>query len=371
MRTPVLATLLPTLMLLLLCAAAVQTSRAQSGDAPPQAIQQPTPAEASADGEDVERIDTDLTNILLSVTDKKRRFVTTLKAEDVSVLEDGAQQSITSFERETDAPLSLALLVDTSASQEKVLKDEQAAASAFIRSVLRPEKDTASVLSFTGITRLDQPPTSDAPKLLSAIESLKVEYSLENPICKDPDMSDEIRMRCSTAVFDAVVIAVREVLSKTSERTRRAVILLSDGDDTISRTRIYQAIEHAVRNNAVVYSIGIRDRHLDEGEMRRDYLRRLAEETGGRAFFPKNARDLAEAFAQIERELRSQYLISYSPKALSKDGAFHKLQVEITNPALRKEKLRLLYRQGYYAKAKVGVGGQETGDGKSNPNPVP
>jgi Ca-activated chloride channel homolog len=356
MRTHVLAALLPTLLLLF--AAAAQTSRAQES-APPQTTQQPTqtptPAATPADDEGVEYIVTNLTNILLSVTDKKRNFVNTLNAEDVRVLEDGVPQNIISFERETDAPLSLALLVDTSASQEKVLKDEQTTASAFVRSVLRPEKDTVSVLSFTGLTRLDQPPTNEAARLIAAVEKLKVEYTEANPICTDLKASDEARLRCRTGVFDAVVIAVREVLSKTPERTRRAIILLSDGDDTSSRTRIYQAVEYAVRNNTVVYSIGIRDRHFKDGEMRRDYLQRLAEETGGRAFFPKKPTDLAEAFAQIERELRSQYLISYKPKNISMEGTFHKLQIEITNPALRKEKLRLLYRQGYYAKARAAM----------------
>lgn len=350
MKTLSLAVL--SAVLLALCVATVKTTRAQSADAPTQQTQKPTPTPTPADGEDVERIESDLTSILLSVTDRKRQFITTLKAGDVRVLEDGVPQDIIWFERETDAPLSLSLLVDTSASQENVLKDEQAAASAFVRAVLRPEKDAASVLSFTGVTRINQPPTGDASKLLSAIESLKVEYTEANPICKDPDSPPDLRLRCRTGVFDSVVVAVREVLSKTSEQTRRAIILLSDGDDTSSRTRIYQAIENAVRNNTVIYSIGIRDRHFKEGEMRRDYLQRLAEETGGRAFFPKTAADLADVFAQIERELRSQYRISYAPLKRARDGSFRKLQIEITNPALRKQKLRLMYRQGYYAKVR-------------------
>ena len=102
---------------------------------------------------------------MLSATDEKRRFITTLTAEDVRLLEDGAPQQLTLFQHETDTPLSLVLLVDTSASQEKVMSDERDAASAFVRSVLRPSKDTASVLSFTGLTRLDQPATGDSARL--------------------------------------------------------------------------------------------------------------------------------------------------------------------------------------------------------------
>jgi Ca-activated chloride channel family protein len=159
-----------------------------------------------------------------------------------------------------------------------------------------------------------------------------------------------VRLRCLTGVWDAVVVSVREVLSKTPERTRRAVILLSDGDDTSSRVRLYQAAEYAVRHDTVVYSIGIRDDDFDFGEMRRDFLQSLSDQTGGRAFFPKRPADLAGVFAQIEQELRSQYLITYTPTNRARDGSFRKLQIEITDPQLRKQNLRLLYRQGYYAK---------------------
>ncbi|HEY0174177.1 MAG TPA: VWA domain-containing protein [Pyrinomonadaceae bacterium] len=312
----------------------------------PEATPVPTPEDA----EPVERIDTDLTSVLLSATDKKRRFVNTLRAEDVRVLEDGVPQQISSFERETDAPLSLVLLVDTSASQEKVLKQEQEAASAFIRSVLRPARDTAAVLSFTGLTRMEQPPTADASLLLAAVAGLQVRYTNKTPECQNLEAPADVRLRCLTGVWDAVAISVREVLSKTPERTRRAVILLSDGDDTSSRVRLYQAAELAVRNNTVVYSIGIRDRDFDFGEMRRDFLQSLSDQTGGRAFFPKRPSDLASVFAQIEQELRSQYLVTYTSTNRARDGSFRKLQIELTDPALRKQNIRLLYRQGYFAR---------------------
>jgi len=310
-----------------------------------------TPSATPTPEEDVERIESDATNVLLSATDEKRRFVTTLRAEDVRLLEDGVPQRITYFQQETDTPLSLVLLVDTSASQEKVMSDERDAASAFVRSVLRPGKDTASVLAFTGITRIYGPPTGDAAALLSAISSLKVEYTEDSPLCQNTEATESEQLRCRTGVWDAVAVSVDEVLSKTPETTRRAIILLSDGDDTSSRLRLYQAVEYAVRNNSVVYSIGIRDRGFHLGEMRKDFLRDVSERTGGRAFFPKNAQDLAAAFSQIEQELRSQYLISYTSTNRTRDGSFRKVQIEITNPQLRKQKLRFLYRQGYYAKA--------------------
>ena len=310
----------------------------------------PTPSPTPTSDEEVERIESDVTNVLLSAMDDKRRFITTLTAGDVSLVEDAVPQQISYFQHETDTPLSIVLLVDTSASQERVVLDERDAASAFVRSVLRPGKDNASVLSFTGITRIDRPPTGDASLLLSAIDGLKVEYTEASPVCQDDEAPLEEKLRCRTAVWDAVALSVREVLSKTPETTRRAVILVSDGDDTASKLRIYQSVEYAVRNNAVVYSIGIRDRDFKYGEMRKDFLRIISESTGGRAFFPKSTQDIAAAYSQIEQELRSQYLVSYTSTNRNRDGGYRKVQIEITNPQLRKQKLRLLYRQGYYAK---------------------
>jgi VWFA-related protein len=319
----------------------------------PSPAQTPSPSPAPTPDEEVERIDSDVTNVLLSAADDKRRFVTTLAAGDVRLSEDGVPQQITYFQHETDTPLSIVLLVDTSASQERVVIEERDAASAFVRSVLRPGKDNASVLSFTGVTRLDQPPTGDAPLLLSAINSLKVEYTEQSPVCQDDDAPLAEKLRCRTAVWDAVVLSVREVLSKTPETTRRAVILVSDGDDTASKLRIYQAVEYAVRNNTVVYSMGIRDRDFKYGEMRKDFLRIISESTGGRAFFPRTTEDIAAAYSQIEQELRSQYLLSYTSTNRNSDGGYRKVQIEVTNPQLRKQKLRLLYRQGYYARQTV------------------
>jgi VWFA-related protein len=354
---------LPLLLLVLLPAPRARDTRAQAPaptpatptpPATPRPTTTPTPAPAAtpetADAEEVERIDTDLTSVLLTATDGKRRFVNTLRPEDVRLLEDGVPQRLSSFERETETPLSLVLLVDTSASQEKVLRQEQEAASQFVRSVLRPARDTAAVLSFTGLTRLDQPPTSDAPSLLAAIEGLKVRYTSKSPECNDPEAPDDVQLRCRTGVWDAVMVSVKEVLAKTPERTRRAVILLSDGDDTSSRVPLYRAAEYAARHNTVVYSIGIRDKGFGHGELRRGYLQNLSDQTGGRAFFPTKPEDLPGVFAQIEQELRSQYLITYTPTNRARDGSFRRLQIEITDPALRKQKLRLTYRQGYYAK---------------------
>ncbi len=328
-------------------------------DKKPAAPSPLTPPPASApgrqapdDGEDVVRVETDLTSILLTAVDKDKRFMTTLRQEDIRLLEDRVPQQIQIFQRETDLPLSLAILVDTSDSQTNVLPDEKAAASAFVDAVVRPEKDRAAIISFTGEARSEQALTNDPARLRTAIDRIRVEFSVGSPEC-DPDNepTDEQLLRCSTGVWDAVWITVNEVLSQTPERTRRAIILLTDGDDTSSQTKKQEAIDFAVKHNAVVYAIGIRDRDFPYGKLDRDALRKVSEKTGGRAFFPVGKAELNAAFAQIEAELRSQYLVAYSPANKRRDGAYRQVQIEIVNPALRKQKLRLLYRQGYFAKS--------------------
>jgi Ca-activated chloride channel family protein len=310
----------------------------------------PTPTPAAED--EVERVEVDLVSVLLTAMDRERRFVNTLRPEDVRLTEDGREQQLTVFQRETDLPVSLAVVVDTSASQDAVMEDEKAAARTFVDSVMRPGKDSVAVLSFTGVVRLERPLMSDPVVVRAAIDPIRVVYKPDSPECDNdnPEVTEEQDLRCRTAVWDAVWIAVEEVLSKTPESTRRAVVLLSDGDDTASRHSREGAADFAVRHNTVVYSIGIRDEEFEHGSLRRDELRKLSERTGGRAFFPADRAELAAAFAQIDQELRSQYLLAYTPTNRARDGRRRQVRIELTNPALRKQKLRLLYRQSYYAR---------------------
>lgn len=317
---------------------------------------QPTGEEAAPDRsvEDethVERVETDLTNVLLTAIDRDRRLITTLRQEDIRVFENNEPQQVFAFQRETELPLSLAILVDTSASQQRVLADEQAAARAFIDSVLRPDKDTAAVISFNGEATPVQPLTNDAARLREAINRVRVELPPHDPGCEE-DITIERDARCWTGAWDAVWATVNEILSHTPETTRRAVVLLSDGDDTSSITKKDALIDFALKHNVAIYSIGIRDENFPGGGLDRDALRKISERTAGRAFFPRNRAELDAAFAQINQELRSQYLLSYSPSNKRRDGTLRQIKIEITNPALRKEKLRLIYRQGYYARTR-------------------
>ena len=333
----------------------------------------PTPSPSPQDDEylqddDVLRVETDLTNVFFTVVDKKRRFVTTLKQEDIRVLEDGKPQEIFTFQRQTGLPLSFAILVDTSFSMKRVLPMEKAAASAFIDSIMRPDKDEGAIVSFTGDSTLEQGLTGNKERVRRAIERVEFvapsEYLSAGappidpssgrstpPITNTPPIQTNTKAG-STAIWDAIWATVEEQLSRTSDRTRRAVILLTDGVDSSSQKKLNDAIERAVKSDVVVYSIGIYDEYFPDNGLDEGSLRKISERTGGRAFFPQDETELRAAFAQIESELRSQYLVAYSPTNKNRDGSFRRLQIEITNPDLRRQDLKLNYRQGYFSRQK-------------------
>jgi Ca-activated chloride channel family protein len=344
-------------------AASAQTPQQQTPQTParqtPQPTPKPTPTPKAEDDvtiqdNDVVRVETDLTNILFTASDKQKRFITNLRQEDVRVTEDGQPQEIFAFARQTDLPLSLAILVDTSASEERTLPEEKAAATAFIDAVIRPEKDEAAVVSFTGDATLEQGLTGNVSRVRHALDRVRFEppagYVGNGTIVGGTPPINGSSRAGSTAIWDAIWTTAEEVLANTSDKTRRAIILITDGEDTSSRTKMNAAIERAVKADAVIYSIGYGDLYL--GGINEGVLRKVSESTGGRAFFPRDESDLRSAFAQIQQELRSQYLVAYAPTNKNRDGSFRKVQIEIVNPELRKQSLRLTYRQGYFAKTK-------------------
>ena len=311
-------------------------------------------AQKPADQDEVIRTDTDLTNLLFNATDKNNRFITTLRPEDIRVLEDGVPQTLFAFQRETDRPLSIAFLIDVSISEERTLPQEKAAARTFIESVIRSNKDQAAIIPFEGYAHLEQPLTNDLLGVYRALERVDVaapSYLGSGPVI--PGIASRPGGALppeegSTAIWDAVALTSRNILAPIAGQRRRAVILLTDGDDTSSRLDRNQAIDEAIEADAVVYAIGIGDKNytgVDKGS-----LNKIAERTGGHAFFPKKEDDLKVAFAQIEAELRSQYLLAYSSTNKKHDGGYRKMSIEIVNPEMRKEQLRLRYRPGYFAK---------------------
>jgi VWFA-related protein len=351
-----LAPVLAFLLLAFWCGS--QVARAQSRTQPRSQKTPTAPSPSPKEGEtkvqegEVVRVDTDLVSVFFTAVDKNRRFITTLAQQDIHVTEDGVPQEIFSFQRETDRPLSIAILIDVSASEERTLPAEKAAAQSFINTVIRPKKDQVAVISFTGEATLEQGMTDNVASLQRAIDHVEVVfppgYIGGGVVVRSmPPIFDPDSRAGSTAIWDAVWVTSEELLSESSEKARRTIILLTDGVDTSSRLKRSEAIERAVKAGTVVYSVGIGDSRFEGVD--KDTLRKLSERTGGRAFFPRDEADLHAAFTQIEQELRSQYLIAYSPANKKKDGSYRQVKIDIANPELRKEKLQLTYRQGYFA----------------------
>jgi len=348
------------LVFLLLCAGLASRSLFAKNEftqgATPSASPSPTPhrEEVPQDSDEVVKFDTNLTNIFFTAADKNKRFINTLTAEDIRVLEDGQPQEIFTFQQNIDLPLSIAILIDTSASEERTLPDEKDAARAFLENLLRPNKDESAIVSFTGETTLEQGFTGNLERLRRAID--RVEFIPPSGYIgggvvvngTPPISGTNQSLAGSTAIWDAVWATSEELMTSSAENTRRAIILLTDGVDTSSRMRMHEAISRAQKADALIYAIGIGDRYtfnVDEGS-----LRKIADQTGGRAYFPKHERDLREAFDQIQRDLREQYLVAYSPRNKARDGSYRKIEIQVVNPNLKQQNLKLNYRSGYFAK---------------------
>src|SRR5215216_2211848 len=308
----------------------------------------------SQDPDDVIRVETDVTNLPFTAMDKQHRFVTTLGAQDLRVLEDGVPQTLFTFQRETDRPLAIAFLIDVSFSQEATLPDEKAAVRTFVEKVIQSNKDQVALIPFTGFAYLEQPLTRDMLSVYRVLQTIEVAapsyVGSGRPLTGIPTGPGlpGPPAEASTAIWDAVGLTSTNVLAKAAGLRRRAIIILTDGINTSGRLSQKEAINRVLGAEAVVYAIGIGS---ERDGLDRNALRDLAQHTGGRAFFPDKKFDLDAAFAEIEKELRTQYLIAYSSTNKKRDGSYRKITIELTNPALKKEKLEIRHRPGYYAKS--------------------
>jgi VWFA-related protein len=338
--------------------------KTRSRRASEQPVPTPTPPKDEVESDEVIRVETNLTNIFFTAADQNKRFISDLKKEDIRVLEDGQVQEIFTFQQNIDLPLSIAILIDTSQSEERTLPDEKLAARSFLESVMRPDRDEAAIVSFTGEVTLEQGFTGSMERLRRAID--RVEFVPPSGyigggvvVGGTPPISDTNQMLAgSTALWDAVWATSNELLSDSAENTRRAVILLTDGVDTTSQVKMHEAVERAQKADALIYAIGIGDSYhggVDEGS-----LKKIAERTGGRAYFPRSESELRKAFAQIQRDLREQYLVAYSPSNKARDGSYRRIQIEVVGPEARAQKLKLNYRPGYFAKT-TGLGAPTKG----------
>ncbi len=264
-------------------------------------------------------------NFLFTVSDKKGRFVINLTKDDFEVYEEKKPQNILEFLAESNLPLRLGILIDTSNSIRDRFRFQQEAAIEFINSVIRPKEDRAIVVSFDNQVELRADLTGDVDKLTSTIR--------------------DMRAGGGTALFDAIYYASKDKLMQDQPlfKFRRAMVILSDGDDTQSVMTREQAIEMALKADVVIYSISTNITRIEsEGDK---ILKHMSERTGGMTFFPFKASDLSQSFENIANELRSQYNILYRPEPIKTDGQWHPVQIRVKG---RKD-LLVRARPGYFA----------------------
>jgi len=280
-----------------------------------------------ADSQDKNRITLDVSrvNMLFTVSDKKGRFITDLTKDDFDVLESKKSQSIIEFSAESDLPLRLAILIDTSNSIRERFRFQQEAATAFIDGTVRPRQDRALVVSFDTAAELVTDLTDNLSVLEKAIQGL--------------------RPGGGTSMYDAIFFACRDKLMQDQPlyKFRRAMVILSDGEDNQSRNTRDQALEMAQKADVTIYTISTNITHIEtEGDK---VLRYFAAETGGQAFFPFKASDLNQSFENIANELRHQYNVFYRPDPLKTDGLYHSVDIRVKGH----KDMIVRARKGYYA----------------------
>ena len=264
-------------------------------------------------------------NVIFTATDHKGHYRNNLKESDLTVLDDGKPPAaINSFASETDLPLRVGLVLDVSGSITDRMQFEQESAIKFFNQILRRGTDKAFVLAFDSVERMPQDYTDDAARLANGVRSLNAGGG--------------------TAVFDAIADAATKKLKdvQAGRPVRRVIILISDGEDNQSRLTRAQAIDAAKRAEVTIYTISTNDSNVrTRGDK---VLEQLADETGGRAFFPNKVEDVAHAFSLIEAELRSQYALSYKPANFEADGRYRTIRIAAAN-----KNVVIRARKGYFA----------------------
>jgi VWFA-related protein len=286
------------------------------------------------------RVSTDVVNVYAIVREKKRP-VANLGREDFELTEDDVPQQIRYFSRETDTPLTLGIMIDTSPSQERVLGVEQEEAKRFLGQVLRPN-DLAFVLHFDLEVELLQDYTSKVSLLARAIDETVIRSAPSGPL-PSPFPTPSVG---GTHLYDAVYLAARELMK--GEVGRKVLILLSDGEDQGSTVKLNSALEAAHKADVIIYSIAVIDRAFYWGRVMGfsgdSVLGKFSAETGGRVIEVKRAGDTGAAFGEIADELRTQYLLGYTPANTRRDGSFRKIRVKV-----RGRDYKVQARRGYYA----------------------
>jgi VWFA-related protein len=304
---------------------------------------------AFAQDEPTIKVDVNLVNVFFSVHNKQNGLVGNLEKNNFQVFEDGKAQEIKYFNRETDLPLTIGLLVDTSESQERLLEIERRAAFQFFSKVLRP-KDLAFLIQFGAEAELLQDDTNSPRLLQDGLNQLHMSVPVgglhPGPVPTQQNMA-------GTILYDAVYLAANEKMK--TEVGRKAIVMITDGVDTGSKESISTAIEAAQKSDSIIYSIDYEDPSAYGGGfgvirigggMGEGYLKRMSSETGGRVFKVDRRNSLDDIFRQLQEEMRSQYSIGYVPSNPAKDGSFRKIDIRVDD-----KNYKVQARKGYYAMA--------------------
>jgi VWFA-related protein len=278
-----------------------------------------------------------LVNLFATVRDKNKRIVGDLKQEDFKVLEDNQDQKISFFSKEVSLPITLALLLDTSGSEQDMLGAIQEAGSAFLHRVLR-KGDEALVMSFDSDVDLLSDFTDDRAQLDRAVRRSRINIPSGGSIGGNPGPIGS-RQITGTALYDAIYLACSEKLN--TEAGRKAIVIVTDAQDEGSKVKLEEAIEAAQRTDTVIHILLVADPRFGGNA---SVAHKLAEETGGRMIAVRSEKKLVEAFDEISEELRSQYTLGYYPTNTAHDGKFRKIKVETNN-----HDFKVLTRKGYYA----------------------
>ncbi len=278
-----------------------------------------------------------LVNLFATVRDKNKRIVPTLKQEDFKISEDSQDQKIAFFSREVALPITLALLLDTSGSEQYMLSAIQDAGSQFIARIIR-KGDEALVMSFDANVDLLSDFTDERSQLERAIRRSRINVPDQGSMGGNPGPIGS-RQITGTALYDAIYLACGEKLA--SEAGRKAIVIVTDAQDEGSKVKLEEAIEAAQRTDTVIHILLVVDPRYGGNP---GVAHKLAEETGGRMISVRSEKKLMEAFDEISEELRSQYTLGYYPTNVARDGKFRKIKVETTE-----KDLKVLARRGYYA----------------------
>jgi VWFA-related protein len=308
-----------------------------------QAQEPKAPQQQPPESSQTLKVQTNLVNVFVTARDKHNGIVADLTKDDFKVYEDGQEQKIAYYAKESDMPITLGILIDTSGSMQNILDAEQDTASRFIHEIMR-KRDEAMIISFDFDLNLLADFTEDTDILERAIRRTRINAVSAGGVVTPGTVPGGANG--GTDLYDAVYAACHDQLR--GEAGRKAIILLTDAEDTGSKVSLQDSIEAAQRTDAVIHVLRLSDEPfymgLGVGYTGTSVARKMAEDTGGREIEVRSEKSLEKAFDIVSEELRSQYVIGYYPINAKHDGTFRKIKVEVSRPDTK-----LLARKGYYA----------------------